>query len=421
MLKQDGSSHLPNRPGYGTRGREVLLWANYFHVEADRSTVLNRYSVTVEASERNRALPGKLLGRLLQLLIEELSSGGHDVVSDFRATLISLREIDVPEDGFTVTYRSEGEDTPAPDANSYVIRLQHTGTLSLATLLDYTTSANVSSLFGAKQELIQALNLIVGQQPKSQVGIFSVGRNRHMSSTAGAGDRASLGGGLEALRAFVFSVRAATERMLINVQLKNLSFYEPGPLDQLARSFVTHNGSSRLALANFLKRLSVEVTHIRRSNRAGQRIARFKTIIGLATQTDGRDLQNPPVVPVYGAGPKEVKFFLQDDAPSGSPADSSKAGSGKKKKKRAEKTEATGRYITVFEFFRERKTTQSLHVVCVDHLTVPQAIVSRSRIPSSLSSTWGLLRTPRTCLCRSARSDLVRPHGEKSPLRKRNK
>ena len=269
--------------------------------------------------------------------------------------LISRREIKLPEDGFSLQYRSEGEDTPAPDARSYVVRLQPTGTLSMSTLLDYTTSADGSSLFGTKQELIQALNLVLSHQPKSQPDISTVGRNRHASLAAGA-DRLSLGAGLEALRAFVFSVRAATERILVNVQIKNMPFYERGPLQQLAHSFIKANGPSRPALATFLKRLSIEVLHIRRVNKAGQRIPRYKMISGLAMRADGRDLPNPPEVPSYGAGPKEVKFFLQDDTTSGSAAGSSKNEPGKGKAKGKSKTVGKGRYISVFDFFRERKT-----------------------------------------------------------------
>ena len=347
-----------------------MLWANYFQLEAGNSTVLYRYSVEVEAGQGNRAVPGKLIKRILQLFIEEqLSSGEHDVVSDFRATLIGRREIDLPGDGLTAVYRSEGEDTPASNAKSYVVCMQHNGTLSLSTLLNHTTPADVSSLFGAKQELIQALSLVVGHLPKSQVNIFTVKKNRHTSLKAGATDGASLGAGLEVLRAFVFSVRAATERVLVNVQLKNLPFYEPRNLEQVARSFIKYNGRSRVALATFLKRLSVEITHIRRANRAGQRIPRYKTINGLATRADGRNLHKAPVIPSYGAGPKEVQFFLQDASPSASTADSSKARSRKGKKKQAEETEVKERYVNFFDFFRERKIAQTLHVVCIDLIT----------------------------------------------------
>ena len=221
-------------------------------------------------------------------------------------------------------------------------------------LLSYTTSVDVSSLFGGKQGLIQALNLVICHRPKSDANTLTVGKNRHVATTTDARERVSLGAGLEALRAFVFSVRAATERLLVNVQVKNLPFYEPGPLEQITCSFVSHNGSSRRALAAFLNRLSVEVTHLRRANSKGQRVSRYKSIIGLAARTDGRNLPNPPVVPAFGAGPKDVQFFLQEGASTLSNNAPSKAESGKGKKAKKDGTPAEGRYISVIDFFRER-------------------------------------------------------------------
>ena len=320
--------------------------------------------MNVRSEQETRTVPTKLTKRILQLCIEEqLSSTGHDVVSDFRSTFISRSQLTLPAEGYTVIYRSEGEDGPTQNAKSYVVHVQHTGTLSLSTLLNYATSVDVSSLFGAKQELIQALNLLVGHRPKSDANTFTVGKNRYVSSTTGATDRASLGAGLEVLRALVFSVRAATERLLVNVQVKNLPFYDPGPLEQVARSFVSHNGSSRYALATFLNRLSVEVTHLRRASTKGQRIPRYKTISGLAARTDGRSLQNPPVVPSFGAGPKDVQFFLQDESSTSSTKGQSKAGARKGEKDKVDGTGVEGRYISVFDFFHERKIQKPFRAV----------------------------------------------------------
>lgn len=104
-------------------------------------------------------------------------------------------------------------------------------------------------------------------------------------------------------------------------------FYEPWPLERLARSLIIHNEPRHLPLATFLKRSSIEVTHITPISTADQRIPRYKTIIDLATRVDVRDLPMPPVVASFGCGPKRVKFFLQDNLPPASTADSIKAAS----------------------------------------------------------------------------------------------
>ena len=351
---------LPRRPGYGTQGRKVVLWANYFELKAPRDTAVFRYSIEIKAEQSDRAIPGKLAKRVIQLLIEDhLKPMGHDVFSDFRTTLISRSSIDLTTDIFHVVYRAEEEDEPPENPKRYLVRIQQSGTLSLAGLLDYSTSTSISSLYDTKQEVIQALNIIIGHHPKTQPTTLTVGKRIHTSTTADQANRTSLGAGLEALRAFAFSARAATERILVNVQIKNLPFYETGPLQVVVGRFSDYNRPSPSILATFLKRLSIELTHIKKVNRKGKRIPRYKTIIGLATTADGRGLAHPPKIASYGAGPKDVQFWLEEDGSSSSkPAASEQPGSGKDKKKKQDKAEPTqtkGRYISVLDFFRQRE------------------------------------------------------------------
>ncbi|EDN10395.1 hypothetical protein HCAG_06198 [Histoplasma mississippiense (nom. inval.)] len=79
---------------------------------------------------------------------------------------------------------------------------------------------------------------------------------------------------------------------------------------------------------------------------------RIKTIEGLAHQSDGRHLQNPPQVPWLGAGPKDVKFFLDGSTP---PPEGQPKKSGKKGKKGPAKPggdSPTGSYISVYDYFK---------------------------------------------------------------------
>ena len=64
-------------------------------------------------------------------------------------------------------YRSEDEDEPSQNAKTYRLRLQGTGTLSVSELMDYLTSGHASALFGSKDEIIQALNIVMGHYPKT--------------------------------------------------------------------------------------------------------------------------------------------------------------------------------------------------------------------------------------------------------------
>ena len=349
---------LPLRPGFGVLGREVLLWTNYFKLVSEGDLTLYRYSVEIRPEGAGRTPAGKKAKRVLQLLLEEhLQLYQNEVVTDFRSNIISRNDIKIEEDGYVVTYRAEDEDDPAPNAKQYRVRLQATAVLTVSELIDYLTSSQAGSMFGSKEEIIQALNIVVGHHPKAASNITTVGANRHFDRNSGPQDKMSLGAGLQAIRGFFVSVRAATARILVNVQVKNMAFYDEGPLDGIMHVYMQQNGPNTLYLANFLKKLSIDVTHIARTNRSGSRIPRIKTIQGLATKDDGRNQAHPPIVTQYGAGAKEVQFYL-DDAGAGASGKAGASGGGKKGKKTPKagpEAASRGNYVSVYEFFRQSK------------------------------------------------------------------
>jgi hypothetical protein len=138
-----------------------------------------------------------------------------------------------------------------------------------------------------------------------------------------------------------------------------MAFYDEGPLDRVMSAFISANGPNRVNLLNFLRKLSIDVIHIARTNSRGQRIPRIKSIQGFATRDDGRNLTHPPIVPQFGAGAKEVQFFLENSSSTFSRETVAAASGGRKKGKKAVKAgpapEPTGRYISVFDFFKESK------------------------------------------------------------------
>lgn len=58
---------------------------------------------------------------------------------------------------------------------------------------------------------------------------MSVGANKHFSLEPNGMEKASLGNGLEVLRGFFISVRAATARVLLNVQVKYMACFKDVP------------------------------------------------------------------------------------------------------------------------------------------------------------------------------------------------
>ncbi len=317
--------------------------------------ILFRYSIEIRADDAGRKPKGKKVKRIVELLLEEFfPQYRYGIATDYKSNLICRSELPLEEDEYRVQYRAEGEDDPSQNAKTYMLRLQGTGTLAVSELMDYLTSSHASALFGSKEEIIQALNIVMGHYPKTVPQVFSVGANKHFTLSPVASEHMSLGAGLQAIRGFFVSVRSATSRILLNVQVKHTACYEEGPLGRLMTVYLAQNGGSMAELGSFLNKVRVQVTHIVRRNRAGHDLPRIKAITSLATPNDGNGLQYPPRVPKFAAGSKEVEFFLSEpgEQPSGS-QQSPAARKGKKGKKPAREgpDPPSGRYISVYNFF----------------------------------------------------------------------
>ncbi|KAK2752575.1 hypothetical protein FQN55_006688 [Onygenales sp. PD_40] len=340
---------FPLRPAYGTQGKPVLLWANYFEMVSRKDLNLHRYAVQVQQGQDPRMPSGRKLKRIIEIVLEENFGNMKDrIATDYKSMLVcrtALDNID-EETTFSIKYRQDDEDEPVPNARTYQVRVLPVGVLNVAPLLEYLASPNAGTPLGSKEEIIQALNIVLGHHPKTNKNLLSIGANKHFPLGQNE-DSYDLTGALTAIRGFFVSVRAATSRLLVNVQVKATPIYSPGGLPDMIRNFLgapTQDPRRLYRLHVFLKRVRVSVTHIVRKNKKGQVVPRIKTIYGLAHQADGRGLSNPPKVPWIGAGPKDVQFFL-DGAPP--------AKKGKKKGGKADGKESpTGAYITVYDYFK---------------------------------------------------------------------
>ena len=326
--------------------------------------VLYRYNVAVEP-----AVAGKKLTQIIRLLLE---SPGYDqfrddIVTDFKSTLISRERLGIDVAVSEVQYRDEGEDDPGPRAKNYRLRIEHTGVITVAELTDYLTSTNLSQAYADKPSVLQALNIFFAHYAKSTPATATVGSSKTFSLSQHS-SKCDLGAGLTAIRGFFSSVRVATGRILVNVNVSHGAFYEPISLDLSIRKYGPAHQFNRVKLEKFLKRVRVRVTHlVERKNRAGATIPRVKTIFGLASRNDGHTLDHPPRVQSFGAGAKEVEFFLNDPSgmSSSSPTGQAPGKAGGQKKGKAGKggkggapggdpvqNVPQGRYISVYEYFR---------------------------------------------------------------------
>jgi eukaryotic translation initiation factor 2C len=337
---------FPRRPGYGTRGSPVVLWANYVQMKT-QDLLLHRYGVSVSP-----VAVGKKLNQIIWLLVESNDLAGlrQDVVTDFKSTLLSREKLPDDETVVHIVYRAEGEDEPREKAIRYKVRVKFTHSLSMRELTEYLTSTNLTSQYNDKLPMIQSFNILLKHYSKEAGNLATIGTSKTFSLGQGS-EKFDLGRGLEAIRGFFASVRAATGRVLVNVNVSNAAFYKSGPLDDLMTAFM--QSGNKFRLESFLKRVRIRTTHLKeRKNKKGEVIPRIKTIHGLASTNDGSGLAHPPHVPAYGAGPKQVRFWLEGQAQGQSQGQ----GKGKKQNVGRDKSGEAGD-ISVYEFFVKGKST----------------------------------------------------------------
>lgn len=350
--KTPGQPRYPRRPGFGTQGQAVSLYANYFELKSVGKELF-RYHVDIMGDSKPT---GKKARQVVRLLLDEhFLQYQNSITTDYRSTLVSRVELPNGAGEFDVRYRDEHEDDYPENPKVFRVKCQATGRLNPSDLLDYLTSANASAMFESKAEILQAMNIVLGHQPKTNSSIASVGANRHFALHPDLSETYNLGAGLKVLRGFFVSARAATARLLVNVQVKYIACYQEGPLGTVISDYQRGNSFNVYKLEAFLKRLRVRATHIVKKNKKGQDVHRMKTIAGLASRADGSSLLQPPKVANHGAGPRDVQFFLSQPGQQGQGQGQGEA-SGKKSKKPAKAGPApAGKYISVADFFRQGK------------------------------------------------------------------
>lgn len=320
------------------------MYANYFRVNVAPKLDITRYNVEVMPEAK-----GKKLNRIFQLLLEKPEFS--QCVSDGKSIVVSLQPLNIQqEQTFAITYLAEGQDEPLNNAVTYTVRVVTPTSLDVAGFVNYLGATNTGPKFPQQSETIQALNILFGHHPQANDGVVSIGQNRHFltdRSQQNVRNVQILGGGLESLRGYFQSVRPATGGLLLNVNVTHGVFLEPIRLDQIMPRLGTGN---RITLQKKLKLVRVNVTHLPvKKNKANQNIPRVKTIFGLAHLQDGRGDAHPPQVKEFGAGPKDVKFWI---AALPAPA-------GKKAGKAPQKSDGlpTNAYITVFDYFRKSRNS----------------------------------------------------------------
>ena len=371
------ANNMPVRPCYGIQGTNVDVWANYFTMSLNPNVVIYQYDLQSIQPD----VKGKKRKQVVNLFLQSelMAPYAGQVATDFVSNLISYKKLDLEENDeakVEILYRTELEDEPTPHAKTYTVTIKSTGSTDIGGVVSYITSRDINNQYPDLSSAVQVLNILVNHHAKSTPGLVAVGSKNVFPITSST-DLFDLGRGLCAIRGFFASVRPATGRMLMNVNVSHGAFYKDGPLGKLMMEFGLGRRDSQLRqVEKLLKKVSITVNHLPvKKNKRGEVIRNPKPILGFASPSDGRKQPDrkpkdgqeaqqlpPPKVSRFGAGPKDVQFWLKDDSSQPEQPDRK----GKKGKKPAAGAEpgpapasessspSSGRYITVYDFFRTK-------------------------------------------------------------------
>jgi eukaryotic translation initiation factor 2C len=252
------------------------------------------------------------------LLLQDpvLNNPDNTIASDETSTIISVNRLSLPPDGIiNVKFRFEDESEPRDDAETYRFKVQETGFINVSDLVNYLQSADTGLSFASKEEVLQALNIAMSRYPTISDKIAIHGANRYFPLGAGT-ERYDLGRGLMALKGFFTSVRTATHRLLLNVNLSNAVSYDDIPLSRLIDVYKAKEASNPL-LHKFLHGIRVLVKYTSTNHMNEKKImSRTRVVYGLASTKDGstiKDVNKRPQVSHLGANVRNVIFWRNDE------------------------------------------------------------------------------------------------------------
>ena len=286
-------AEIPYRPGYGVLGKPVTLYANYFELLPPANMILFSYKVDIRpvagtsdnakkpadavepVSAKEQSAPvGRKLSEIITILLQTLpySQYADDVVTDYRSTLLSRRQLRLDATGWEINIPHKGR--------NYQAYVTPNGTVTVTELTDYLNSASMDRYFIEKATVLKALNIFVNHYARSSSDIVTLGRNQSFFLKPPL--EWKLGAGLAALRGFFSSVRAATSRILINVNVSHAAVFRRIRLHDLIEEWTGINDWNLSKLHSFLKGLRITLDHLEKKDGMGKPILKIKTISALA-------------------------------------------------------------------------------------------------------------------------------------------
>ncbi|KAK6854597.1 hypothetical protein PG995_009690, partial [Apiospora arundinis] len=317
--------HIPVRPGYGTKGKSVVVATNYYDMSV-RPQRLLQYKLTPTRIYSEGAMPkgkkvpeikGRKLSRIIQLTMEKLDG---EWVSEFKDYVYTLTPLTFPGDNPIIRVVYTDESRPI----DFDVKFSAPTSIDFDPLIKYLTSMkDYSGDFPVYADVISAIGAVLGHTPRSSNNVASLGSRAILPSRPP--DMNTI------IRGYFQSVRPATGRLLLNLNVSHGVFRFAGPVKDLLKQYDQYGLRN---VHRLLGRLRAEVIflydhgqpkNVKKSKAAGpsqdkigRRMAE-KTLTGLATRYDGSkgSQGSKPTITRDFAFPSEVSFVLDGEVPAG--------------------------------------------------------------------------------------------------------
>lgn len=298
LENEHGNLMMPYRPNYGSQGEEVTLWANYFHLQFP-GLKLHKYNISIQDQKKvnkDKKDDGKVTGRkamdIFQVILQQVRRDNGKVVfaTDFKQKIVATTPFNLLP--ATVVYpvaqgaRSRKYDltiSHQPIDVEDLLRFLNNQAQTPRLLLNPNPNSNASG-FPFHQDIIDAIGTITSHTSRESGDIVTVGRSRFFSKTnQSLRKMIGVSNVLQILKGFSQSVRPATGRLLLNVNVTHGVFRCPGSISHLLE---TLGGYKRESLQKLDRIISKARVRYRVPVKGPQQPWKVVTIAGLARNTD---------------------------------------------------------------------------------------------------------------------------------------
>ncbi|KIK66591.1 hypothetical protein GYMLUDRAFT_69767 [Collybiopsis luxurians FD-317 M1] len=219
------------RSEFGTSGREIPIMVNAFAVTIPRGMIYHHDVVIMPA---DKALPVRMNMEIIRALQERVAPTIFTPpgVYDGRKNFFSSHKLNLGPDGmkeFDVTLDIPDEvPKGGKGPKVYKVRLNEVAQINPEVLQRFIEGKQ--SLDNAALTAITALNVVIRMEPTLNYPF-------NVRSFFTDKEKKDIGSGLELWRGYFQSVRPASNRMLINIDISTGTMYKPGPLINLCLDF----------------------------------------------------------------------------------------------------------------------------------------------------------------------------------------